>query len=180
MPNQRLQLQSRIINESQYQFGDPNYTTTEPQWQSTIDIKKSSTEQRIFKRGRLPCQISQDLPTSQKPTWRRLTETRTDKSTKKSTDKSAETRTDKSTEKSYRQVKSTPRGKSTKSTKFLLKPPIESATMKSTGWSPKRTSNDDWPSQAVSTSQCHLPMTTGCTIYSTEHAEAHCTELRPR
>ena len=59
------------------------------------------------------------------------------------TDKSAETRTDKSTKKSYRQVKSTPRGMSTKSTKILLKPPIASATMKSTGWSPKRTSKDD-------------------------------------
>ena len=67
---------------------------------------------------------------------------------------------------------STPRVNSTKSTKILLKPPTERATMKSTGWSPKRTSNDDWPSQAVSTSQCHLPMTTGCKIYSPEHAEA--------
>jgi len=29
-----------------------------------------------------------------------------------------------------------------KSTRMLLKPPVESATMKSTGWSPKRSSND--------------------------------------
>jgi len=48
---------------------------------------------------------------------------------------STQTRTNKSTEKST--------SKSTKSTKILLKPPIESATMKSTGWSPKRTSNDE-------------------------------------
>ena len=48
---------------------------------------------------------------------------------------STQTRTEKSTEKST--------SKSTKSTKILLKPPIESATMKSTRWSPKRTSNDE-------------------------------------
>jgi len=29
-----------------------------------------------------------------------------------------------------------------KSTRMLLKPPVESATMKSTGWSSKRSSND--------------------------------------
>ena len=52
MSNQRLQLQSRIINESQYQFGDRSYTATEPRWQSTINMmEKSSTEQRIFKEG---------------------------------------------------------------------------------------------------------------------------------
>jgi len=46
---------------------------------------------------------------------------------------SAEARTEKSTENSTE-----------KSTKILLKPPIESAPMKSTGWSLKRTSNDDY------------------------------------
>jgi hypothetical protein len=47
---ERLQLQSRITNEPQFQFRDPSYTTTEPQWQSTIDMmQKSSTEQRTFK-----------------------------------------------------------------------------------------------------------------------------------
>jgi len=59
-----------------------------------------------------------------KPTKRQSTETRTKKSTEMSTEKST--------------------GKFVKSTKILLKPPIESATMKSTGWSPKRTSNDDY------------------------------------
>jgi hypothetical protein len=51
----------------------------------------------------------------------------TDKS--KPTNKSTEMSTEKSTE---------------KSTKILLKPHIESAPMKSTGWSPKRTSKDDY------------------------------------
>ena len=74
---------------------------------------------KFSKRGRLPCQTSRVLPTSQKPTGRQSTQTRTKKSTEKSTCKSA------------------------KSTKILLKPPIESATMKSTGWSPMRTSNDE-------------------------------------
>jgi len=67
-------------------------------------------------------------PTSQKPTWKQ----------------SAETHTDKPTKKFYREVKSTPRGMSTKSTKIVLKPPVESATLKSTRWSPKRTSKDDY------------------------------------
>jgi len=35
-------------------------------------------------------------------------------------------------------------GTSTKSTKIVLKPPIESTLMKSTGWSPKRTLKDDY------------------------------------
>jgi len=49
---ERLQLQSRITNESHLQFGDPSYTATEPGWQSTINMMmKSSTEQRIFKEG---------------------------------------------------------------------------------------------------------------------------------
>jgi hypothetical protein len=47
---ERFQLQSRTTNEPQYQFGDPSYTTTAPRWQSTIDMKKLSTEQRIFKK----------------------------------------------------------------------------------------------------------------------------------
>jgi len=47
MPNQ---ITYRMTNQSQYQFGDASYTATEPQWQSTIDMKKSSTEQRIFKK----------------------------------------------------------------------------------------------------------------------------------
>ena len=99
-------------------------------------MKKSSTEQRNFKWGRPLCLHDWILPTSQKPTCRPPPETRTDKSNKKS----------------YRQVKSMPRGKSTMSTKILLKPPVESTTMKLTGWSLMRTSNDDWPSQAVSES----------------------------
>jgi hypothetical protein len=49
---EKLQLQSRITNESQFQFGDPSYSATELEWQSTTDmIEKSSTEQRIFKEG---------------------------------------------------------------------------------------------------------------------------------
>jgi len=47
---------------------------------------------------------------------------------------STQIRTKKSTENST--------SKSTKLTKILLKPPIETTSMKLTGWSPKRTSND--------------------------------------
>jgi hypothetical protein len=116
------QITYRITNESQYQVGDRSFTATQPRWQSTINMmEKSSTEKRIFKRGREPCLHDQVLPSSQKPTWRQSTETRTDKSTKKST------------------VMSTK-----KSTKILLKLPTESASMKSTRWSPKRTSKDDY------------------------------------
>jgi hypothetical protein len=47
-----LQLQSRITNESQIQFGDVCYTTPAPQLQSTINLlQKSSNEQPIFKDG---------------------------------------------------------------------------------------------------------------------------------
>jgi hypothetical protein len=87
--------------------------------------------------------------TSQKPTWKQ----------------SAETRTDKSTKKSYQQVKSTPRGKCTKSTKILLKPPIESNHEVD-----QMVTKADF--QRRLPSQCHLPMTTGCKIYSPQHAEA--------
>jgi hypothetical protein len=83
--------------------------------------------------------------------------------------------------KSYRQPKSPPGcslprlpprslprsrpAKSTKSTKILLKPPIQSATMKSTGWTPKRTSNDDYPVNQ----HIQVNATTGCKRYSTKH-----------
>jgi len=72
---------------------------------------------------------------------------------------STETRTEKSTEKST--------SKSTKATKLQLKPPFESAFMKSTGWSPKWTSNDDY----LVKQHLRVNATTGCKIYSTEHAE---------
>jgi len=58
---------------------------------------------------------------------------------------SAETRTDKSTKKSYRQVKSN----------HEVDQMVTEADF-----------------QRRLPSQCHLPMTTGCTIYSTEHADA--------
>ena len=56
----------------------------------------------------------------------------TDKS-KHTKSQSTETRTEKLTEKSTE-----------KSSNILLKPPIESSPMKSTGSSPKRTSKDDY------------------------------------
>jgi hypothetical protein len=56
---------------------------------------------------------------------RQSTETRTHKSTMESTVKSIQNSTE-------------------KLTKIRLQPPIESAPMKSTRWSPKRTSNDDY------------------------------------
>jgi len=49
---ERLQLHFQITNQSQLQFGDPRYTATNPQWQSTIDIMmKSFMEERIFNEG---------------------------------------------------------------------------------------------------------------------------------
>jgi hypothetical protein len=66
----------------------------------------------------------------------------TDKS--KPTNKSTEMSTEKSTE---------------KSTKILLKPHIESAPMKSTY-------------QDELTTQCRVPMTTGCKLYSIELTDA--------
>jgi len=50
---------------------------------------------------------------------------------------------------------------SRESTKILLKPPFESASVKSTRWPRKLTSKDDY----------QVPMTAGCKRYSTEHAE---------
>jgi len=90
--SQRLQLQSRITIESQFQIGDRTYTATEPRWQSTINMmEKSSTEQRFSKEAdsrvrpvksyRQVVVYSYVLPTSQKSTWRQSTETRTEKST---------------------------------------------------------------------------------------------------
>jgi hypothetical protein len=55
--------------------------------------------------------------------------------------------------------------KSTKSTQILLKPPIESATMKSTGWTPTRTSKDN----CVVQQHLRVNTTPGCEIYSTNH-----------
>jgi len=49
-----------------------------------------------------------------------------------------------STEAAYRKRNQKSTVKSTKSIKIQLKPPFESTTMKSTGWSPKRTSKDDY------------------------------------
>jgi len=100
---------------------------------------EKSTEKSIEK------STSQVLPTSQKPTGRQSTETRTEKSTEKSTQKST--------------------GKSTKSTKIPLKPPIKSATMKSTGFSPKRTSKDDY----LVKQHLRVNATPGCERYSTKH-----------
>ena len=92
---------------------------------------------------------SQVLPTSQKPTGRQSTHTRTEKSTEKST------------------------GKSAKSTKILLKPPIESATMKSTRWSPKRTSNDQsMPSTDDHRLQNIFSRACGSTAQSSDSASA--------
>jgi len=45
---------------------------------------------------------------------------------------------------------------------MLVKPPFESTSIMSTGRSLKQTSTDN----------CRVPMTTGCKIFSTEHAEA--------
>jgi len=81
--------------------------------------------------------------------------------------------------KSYRQVdKPTSRqstetrtDKSTISTKILLKPRVESAIMKSTGVT--EVDFQRWlPNHDEYTSQCQVPMSIGCEIYSAEHAEA--------
>jgi len=98
----------------------------------------SSAEQRTSKRGYDRVENA-SYRQVHKPTGMKSTQTRTEKSTKKST-------------------------------KVLLKPPMENVSMKSTRWSPKRTSKDDY----------RVPMTTGCKRYSTKHARKHCTELRQR
>jgi hypothetical protein len=54
---------------------------------------------------------------------------------------------------------------STKSTKILLKPPIESNHEVD-----QMITEADF--QRRLPSQCHFPMTTGCKIYSPEHAQA--------
>jgi len=47
-----IRIVCRITNQSQFRFGDPSYSATEPRWQSTIDMmEKSCTEQQIFKEG---------------------------------------------------------------------------------------------------------------------------------
>jgi hypothetical protein len=114
--NQRLQLQSRITNASQLQFGDPSYTATEPQWQSTINImEKSSTKQRIFKEGdsRVYTIKSHRQVEAHREAVYRDTHREIDRDVYADQD---------STEAAYR----------------------ERAPMKSTGWSPKRTSNHDY------------------------------------
>jgi hypothetical protein len=60
--------------------------------------------------------------------------------------------------------------KSTYSTKILLKPHIESETMSVDRMVTKADLGRRLPSQAASTSQCHLPMTTNGERYSTEHS----------
>jgi len=94
---------------------------------------------------------SQVLLTSQEPTGMQSTAARTETSTEKSIEKS--------------------NIKSTNSTKILLRPPI-----KSNYEVDRKVTETDLqsrlPSQAASGSQCHLPMTTGCKRYSTEHAKA--------
>jgi len=106
---------------------------------------KSSTEQRTSKGGMT---VSKMRPTDKPKAHREAVYRDTLRSRPRSLPRSRPV-------KSYRQAKSPPGcnllsrprsrpAKSTKSTKILLKPPFESATMKSTGWSPKRTSKDDY------------------------------------
>jgi len=73
----------------------------------------------------------------------RRTEQSTEKSTEKSTGKVYHVDQD-SSEAAYRKRNQKSTVKSTKPVRILLKPPFESATMKSTGWSPKRTFKDDY------------------------------------
>jgi hypothetical protein len=146
--------------ERDHQKSTEVHKSTEPRWQSTIDLslgRRRSNElqewgmtmskMRLTNKYTSPpggsllrhapsCLCNKVLPTSRKPIGRQSTETRTEKSTK--------------------------------STKILLKLPIKSATMKSTGWSPKRTSNHDY----LVKQHLRVNATTGCRIYSTEHAEA--------
>ena len=93
-----------------------DYTATEPRWHSTIGIIISRRRNTEFSKKEI------DVTTQSSPT---------DKS-KPAESQSTKTRTEKST------------GKSTKSTKILLKTPFESASIKLTGLSPKRTSKDDY------------------------------------
>jgi hypothetical protein len=126
-----------------------DYTATEPRWQSTIDMMKSSTEQRIFK-------------------------------------KEGDSRV--KSVKSYRQVKSPPgdslpRHAPTSLPRSRLRSLLrvdqdstEAAYRERTYEVDRMFTEADFqrqlPCHAASTSQCRVPMTTGCKIYSTEHPEA--------
>jgi hypothetical protein len=116
---ERLRLQSQITTESHYQFGDLSYTAIEPGWQLTIDMMKSSTEQPIFKEG--------DSRVYTIKSYRQVEGHR---------------------EEVYRDTEKWTVMSTEKTTKILLTWPIERATMQSTGWSPKRTSNDDYQVKA--------------------------------
>jgi len=77
-----------------------------------------------------------------------------------------------STEAANRERNQKSTDKSTKrSTKILLKPPIKSNN-EVDRMVTKADMQRRLPRHAASTSQCHFPRTTGCKIYSTEHAEA--------
>jgi len=133
------QIMSRITNQSLYQFREPSYTATKPQWQSTIDMMKSSTEQRIFKKRET---AMSDQSSSTDKSKANLEAVYPDMYRQVKSPPSS--LTDKAKKAHWRQSTTTHTGMSTKkSTKILLKPPGENATLKSTGWSPKRTSKDD-------------------------------------
>jgi hypothetical protein len=102
-------------------------------WRSEIVVSSRSTDRPnahlvAFSRDMHQQGFSEVHPISQKLTWKQ----------------SAGTRTDKCTNMSYGQVKCMPRGKSTKSTKILLKPSLESATIKLSRWSLKLTLNNNY------------------------------------
>jgi len=164
MVTQKLPLQSRITNQSQYQFRYRSYTATKRRWHSTINMmEKSSTEQRKFQTGTQPCLHDKVLPTSHEPTWRQSTDTHTDKASRYPTGKS-QAHLETVCLDTHRQVCEVDHD----STEAAYREPNLEVVLMVT----EADFQTRLPSQAVSTSQCRLLMTTGCKIYSPEHAEA--------
>ena len=139
------------------------HKSTEPWRQSTTYLSLNRWRSNELQKGGWLCQKLKKcaLPTSQKPTGMQSTETHREVDRQSLPNRprfywsrltKAQPEVDRkvyqidqdSTEAAYRKRNQKSTVKSTKSIKILLKPPFESTTMKSTGWSPKRTSKDDY------------------------------------
>jgi hypothetical protein len=100
-----------------------DYPATKPRWQLTINmIEKSVKEKRIFKQSEIAVS-DQSSPTDKLKARMEAVYQDMHRAVNRNVIQT-----------SYRSTK--------KSTKILLKPPIKSAPMKSTRWSPKQPSND--------------------------------------
>jgi len=159
----------RLPKDASVNKDHPKYTRSSWLYQTTWAIinhfeSKSSMEQPTSKWGMT---VSKMCPTDKpKPTWRQSTKTQTEKLTKKCIEKS--------TSQVLLTSQSTPRGilPRHRPTSWPSQPTFcwsrHSRDMKSTGWSPKRTSKDDY----LVKPHLWVNVTTGCKTYSSEHADA--------